>query len=403
MPFQLKDMSGLPDRSGGLWDYVLEHGHTAPRLDDISPCVRRVAPVSQEQELRVRQPGLDPERFARIHAAVQASALHYTGHHVREHLETLQVAWSDVGYRLAVQLRDQGRAADDWLRLLQTLWICSRTLLLADRPCFVRPSVGLCQRLLLTDPKVDGAQVRSPFPAFHVFLPRGMFEIVDDDGVHPVAYLSIAAATQRTINETLNGRPASFHSVVVHAWGQGTEADPADLVDMWAPVTLTDDGPVVFESSAMTLRICGQPAPSLEPLARFGVNLLLYLTHTQDLRRDNEAEVEKLSRRVARKPTSALQKRLAAAQAQSVYDTGTEVLFSPDLDEALRAGTGATWTLTYRTLVRGHWRNQACGQGHRDRRLIWIEPHTRGADFADRVAAHTYTTRRHERREEGAS
>jgi hypothetical protein len=35
--------------------------------------------------------------------------------------------------------------------------------------------------------------------------------------------------------------------------------------------------------------------------------------------------------------------------------------------------------------VRGHWRNQACGEGRADRRRTWIHPHRRGAESLGRV------------------
>ena len=41
-------------------------------------------------------------------------------------------------------------------------------------------------------------------------------------------------------------------------------------------------------------------------------------------------------------------------------------------------------------LVRGHWRNQAHGAGHSQRRLTWIEPHWKGAEDAP-LAVRPYT------------
>jgi hypothetical protein len=40
------------------------------------------------------------------------------------------------------------------------------------------------------------------------------------------------------------------------------------------------------------------------------------------------------------------------------------------------------WTLSVRTIVRGHWRKQACGPGMADRKVIWIRPHWRGPEDA---------------------
>ena len=38
--------------------------------------------------------------------------------------------------------------------------------------------------------------------------------------------------------------------------------------------------------------------------------------------------------------------------------------------------------ITVRTLVSGHWRNQVCGVGGLERKIIWIEPHWRGPEAA---------------------
>lgn len=43
---------------------------------------------------------------------------------------------------------------------------------------------------------------------------------------------------------------------------------------------------------------------------------------------------------------------------------------------------GRSWKMKVRTLVGGHWRNQACGVGHLDRKHIWIQPHWRGPEAA---------------------
>lgn len=36
------------------------------------------------------------------------------------------------------------------------------------------------------------------------------------------------------------------------------------------------------------------------------------------------------------------------------------------------------WKISKRFIVRGHWRNQACGEGRTDRRRTWIQPHWKG-------------------------
>ena len=53
----------------------------------------------------------------------------------------------------------------------------------------------------------------------------------------------------------------------------------------------------------------------------------------------------------------------------------------PTIAEACRAAVrkGGVHAPALRHLVRGHWRNQACGPKHQDHQRIWIQPHWRGA------------------------
>ena len=49
----------------------------------------------------------------------------------------------------------------------------------------------------------------------------------------------------------------------------------------------------------------------------------------------------------------------------------------------------------YRTegylIVRGHWRQQACGEGRLERRRKWIQPFWKGPDGAAEVVERTYS------------
>jgi hypothetical protein len=47
--------------------------------------------------------------------------------------------------------------------------------------------------------------------------------------------------------------------------------------------------------------------------------------------------------------------------------------------------------VAYKTLVRGHWRQQPYGKGRLLRRTIWIKPHERNKDAPGEAAAHVYT------------
>lgn len=66
---------------------------------------------------------------------------------------------------------------------------------------------------------------------------------------------------------------------------------------------------------------------------------------------------------------------------------GREIKLSAEVREAAAAyavrGTAQKpWKLAARYVVRGHWRNQACGAGMLDRRMKWIAPYWKGPEEA---------------------
>lgn len=76
--------------------------------------------------------------------------------------------------------------------------------------------------------------------------------------------------------------------------------------------------------------------------------------------------------------------RAAARAAAPVPDTGIRVVdlrprpVTVPQEETEEQGS----TLQHRVIVRGHWRHQACGPNHSQRRLVWIDQHLRGPDAA---------------------
>lgn len=73
-----------------------------------------------------------------------------------------------------------------------------------------------------------------------------------------------------------------------------------------------------------------------------------------------------------------------------VHDVGRTVKIDPILVKYARAGERAlALQLKHRFIVRGHYRNQAHGHGHRERKLIWIEPFWKGPPEGAKIM-HTY-------------
>jgi hypothetical protein len=59
-------------------------------------------------------------------------------------------------------------------------------------------------------------------------------------------------------------------------------------------------------------------------------------------------------------------------------------LCPPKSYKPLYASSGKT--LDIRFIVRGHWRNQACGAGHKDHKRIWVLPYWKGPEMSEIVS-----------------
>ena len=70
--------------------------------------------------------------------------------------------------------------------------------------------------------------------------------------------------------------------------------------------------------------------------------------------------------------------------AHRTYKVETSVQL-PSLARIPTEGGSATWKVTQRFIVRGHWRNQAYGTGLKERRRRWIEPHWKGPEEGARL------------------
>lgn len=84
-------------------------------------------------------------------------------------------------------------------------------------------------------------------------------------------------------------------------------------------------------------------------------------------------------------PTKQTGETLAVEREHSVaprFRVGRPIKLGPQLRDAIREGLrgGASWKLTSKFVVRGHWRNQAYGPQHSLRMRKWIEPYWKGPE-----------------------
>lgn len=77
---------------------------------------------------------------------------------------------------------------------------------------------------------------------------------------------------------------------------------------------------------------------------------------------------------------------------QRIYDVGRTVKLDARIRDALlhSEGNKASWQVAQRFIVRGHWRNQAHGEGRLLRKRLWIEPHWRGPENVKEALERNY-------------
>lgn len=219
----------------------------------------------------------------------------------------------------------------------------------------------LCAALLLTDvSKEQAADARVPYSAFALDLPLGFFNSGDSPIRGLIAYTGEAISGQPFINDALSMRLIDREGVERDCW-MGTLAEcHSGVSDIYHE---GDDEAIVVAS-------------------RMLVNFLLWLNNSKPAIERRASGSQKSGRRDADRP------------GPKAWVFGTPTKLQPHLVEAGRAiargeRAGASFSLRYRFLVRGHWRNQPHGPGRVDRRKTWIEPHWKGPDGAE-AWAHIY-------------
>lgn len=253
---------------------------------------------------------------------------------------------------------------------------------------------SLSAALVLTDPgSVSGDTLRLPFDSFMVELPW------------PRTPLTMT---------TFEGKPTGVRWIQVHQVDLIAEAaDRKRIEQLWkseavSPGELRQIEAAMPRSPTLIIRLSADngisvyesiPAPTTKPLRQwlkaeysdretgtqttrqdrvaiksaraFIANLCLYMA---ELSRERQSRVRPSSRATTRHHRE--------KPAPTRWVLGREVKLGAELRDAARRfterGSHHEWKLQARFVVRGHWRNQACGIQLQDRRRRWIEPHWKG-------------------------
>lgn len=307
------------------------------------------------------------------------------------------------------------------LQSLMMTWGAQRLRAVSAVSNWFRPSEGLVYKLLATDLK--GAVVgdlKLPMAAFYIELPPAMFYNHDPKtGWHELRALTIlrGTITSHTIQQAiLAGDTHAAETpvgdrLIIEAYCEPNENSVGPFDDSWLfksydiinphqdiETTLSlsvarDDSN--YERKLNRSRLGDRILDGLEfrdVLLRFVLNFCVYLGSERATTKPlHEEEIQRLHQgkkfKNLRKP---VQSRIRDLQNDKVFLVGTDVTVDHEFKTLVKTGGGVGQALTYRVLVRGHYRNQAHGPKHALRVRKWIEPHVRGADLPTPIVGHTY-------------
>lgn len=225
-------------------------------------------------------------------------------------------------------------------------------------------------------------------------------------GIHHVDSLIVAKETKCSDAETFN---SNERLVVMLVGGRGSKGDILDnqmlhFTNMLVPGVDLDTaydlrghyGIDDHGASTVPIGKVGDSEATFvnlrKAVLRYVMNVLLYMASPQAS--VTHVHADALAKYKANPPKRKVDiERQRELERERTFVVGTSVSVDPILRDAVLSGDTSR-PITYRTLVRGHWRRQAHGFAWSQHRLIWIAPHVRGKDIADVVTAgHTYKVR----------
>lgn len=298
-------------------------------------------------------------------------------------------------------------------------WVVTKLRAVSHTSNWFRVAEGLCYKLLATD--VRGALVgdmKLPYEAFYIEFPEKVFYIEDPKTKwHEVRMLGITKGviTQEVLDKAFASGDPTVRDVVagprllIEAYAEPNENSENPFDDSWLfksyaipdeheSVELAIEHSIrdaVKEKNLNRGRVGERIMDGLELrtfLFRFVLNLCLYLNSEKAVVRHIHAdEIKRLTKGKKRKHLRLnIQARIHRLENDRVFEVGTEVSVDEEFKQYVRTEGTTGFKLTYRTMVRGHWRNQAHGVGWSQRTRRWIEPHIRGAELPTKVVGHTY-------------
>lgn len=119
----------------------------------------------------------------------------------------------------------------------------------------------------------------------------------------------------------------------------------------------------------------------------FALKSLLYITgmNSDVVYYDGSAELFPQLRRVKSPGKRKEIERRIRNAGSARYRVGSKIIIQRREQEMYDGIEKGLWKLSYRFIVQGHFRHQACGERHSERRLIYLEPYWKGPEYAEVV------------------
>jgi len=300
-------------------------------------------------------------------------------------------------------------------------WVASKLLEIGDTPNWFCPTDALTHMLLATD--LRGAVIgdlRLPYESFYVEVPSDVMYIYDPTTYwHEVSAITVTRGeiTEETLNKARElGDPTADRAplgprLLIETFAEPNQNSTSPWDDAWGFRSYRVGDPAqsldsVCEMSSDRQELGGRPACKIgnkelshaefrSVLLRFVFNLCIYMSSAEaSIRHVHEDEIKRLrGDKKWKSLRKTVQDRIKRLQDDRVFAVGSDVVIDHELREVVRSGELAGSKLSYRVLVRGHWRNQAHGLGRKERKQLWIKPHVRGTELPTPVVGHNYEVR----------
>jgi hypothetical protein len=208
--------------------------------------------------------------------------------------------------------------------------------------------------------------IKPPWPVFLLELPTGMFDIATKEGALPLTDVVVSVFDQ---DHPSNGTGKDQWSISARG------PHPTKLVHLNAPLAcLTDtvNRPLLEDIGLDSTDPTERDRRTLELLAKLAINTCIAMSDP-----DN---VKPIGKHPSGSPGNFRQTKEPLYR---VYRVGKpiELDVRPAIQDYINGKRhGASPTVQF--VVRGHWRNQACGLKLSQRKIMWIKPYWKGPEDA---------------------